>query len=33
MKQKKHPVLYIEGFFFRMSTQVKAEVRSELKMI
>ena len=28
MKQKKRPVLDITGFFFRMSTQVKAEVRS-----
>jgi hypothetical protein len=27
-KQKKRPVLDITGFFFRMSTQVKAEVRS-----
>ena len=28
MKQKKRRVLDITGFFFRMSTQVKAEVRS-----
>jgi hypothetical protein len=28
LKQKKRPVLDITGFFFRMSTQVKAEVRS-----
>ena len=28
MKQKKRTVLDITGFFFRMSTQVKAEVRS-----
>ena len=28
MKQKKQTVLDITGFFFRMSTQVKAEVRS-----
>ena len=28
MKQKKRPVLDITGFFFRMGTQVKAEVRS-----
>ena len=28
MKQKKRPVLDITGFFFSMSTQVKAEVRS-----
>ena len=29
LKQKKQPVLDIIGFFFHMSTQVKAEVRSE----
>ena len=28
LKQKKGPVLDITGFFFRMSTHVKAEVRS-----
>jgi hypothetical protein len=28
LKQKKRPVLDLMGFFFRMSTQVKAEVRS-----
>ena len=28
MKQKKQPVLDITGFFFRMSTQVKADMRS-----
>jgi hypothetical protein len=28
LKQKKWTVLDITGFFFRMSTQVKAEVRS-----
>jgi hypothetical protein len=28
LKQKKRPVLDITGFFFRMSTQVKTEVRS-----
>ena len=28
MKQKKRPILDITGFFFHMSTQVKAEVRS-----
>jgi len=33
MKQKKHPVLYIAGFFFRMGTQVKAEMRSELTQL
>jgi hypothetical protein len=27
LKQKKRPVLDITGFFFRMSTQVNAEVR------
>ena len=31
MKQKKRPVLDITGFFFRMSTQVKAEVRMRKK--
>ena len=30
MKQKKWTVLDIMGFFFRMSTQVKAEVRSTM---
>ena len=29
MKQKKRPVLDITGFFFRMSTQVKADVRKK----
>jgi hypothetical protein len=29
LKQKNLPVLDITGFFFRMSTQVKAEVRSK----
>jgi hypothetical protein len=28
MQQKKRAVLDITGFFFRMSTRVKAEVRS-----
>jgi hypothetical protein len=28
LKQKKRPVLDITGFFFRMSTQVKAEVKA-----
>jgi hypothetical protein len=28
LKQKKQPVLDITGFFFRMATQVKAEVRN-----
>jgi hypothetical protein len=31
LKQKKRPVLDITGFFFRMSTQVKAEVRMRKK--
>jgi hypothetical protein len=33
LKQKKRPVLDIIGFFFRMSTQVKAEVRSVIFFI
>ena len=31
-KQKKRPVLDITGFFFCMSTQVKAEVRMRKKI-
>ena len=33
LKQKKGPVLDITGFFFRMSTHVKAEVRSTKAVI
>jgi hypothetical protein len=33
LKQKKRSVLEITGFFFRMSTQVMAEVRSTKAVI
>jgi hypothetical protein len=33
LKQKKRPILDIIGFFFHMSTQVKAEVRSTKAVI